>query len=208
MKKLTLIISLVLVFSQRNHAQIAIYDYKGTTTVLGGGANQPSSAVGNLAIDLTTMEAVYIGLLTFGTGRNTQIFFQETPLANFISTQVVGPRSSSYTVLAKAESPGTQYADVVLQSSQAIGINSNNVIRTSPSRLNWVLPKSLKSNGLVITEDASFDYLGQESGTYTFNSKLTVAYNNTGSSVSDYVSFVRNFYASRGIQEIVLPPAQ
>jgi hypothetical protein len=208
MKKLILVISLVLVFSQRNHAQIAIYDYKGTTTVLGGGANQPSSAVGNLAFDLNTMEAVYIGLLTFGTGRNRQMFFQETPLANFISTQVLGPRSSSYTVLAKAEAPGTQFAGVVLQSSQAIGINSNNVIRTSPSRLNWILPKSLKSSGLVITEDSSFDYLGQESGTYTFNSKLTVAYNNIGSSVSAYVSFVRNFYSSRGIQEIVLPPAQ
>jgi hypothetical protein len=208
MKKLILIISLVFIFSQRNHAQIAIYDYKGTTTVLGGGVSQPVNAVGNLAIDLTTMEAVYIGLFTFGTGRNRQMFFEETPLANFISTQVVGPQSSSYTVLAKAEAPGTQYAGVVLQSSQAIGINSINVIRTLPSRLNWILPKSMKYNGLVITEDASFDYLGQKSGTYTFNSKLTVAYNNTGSSVSAYVSFARNFYSSRGIQEIVLPPAQ
>jgi hypothetical protein len=208
MKKITLVISLVLVFSQSNHAQIAIYDYKGTTTVLGGGSNQPTSAVGNLAFDLNTMEAVYIGLLTFGKGRKTQMFFQETPLVNFISTQVLGPRSSSYTILAKAEAPGTQYAGVVLQSSQAIGINSNNVIQTSPSRLNWILPKSLKSSGLGITEDSSFDYLSQESGTYTFNSKLTIAYNNTGSSVSAYVSFVRNFYSSRGIQEIVLPPAQ
>ncbi len=202
------IISLVLSFSQKNYAQIAIYDYKGTTSVLGGGANQPTSAVGNLAIDLSTMEAVYIGLLTFGTGRNAQMFFQESPLVNYISTQVFGPRNSSYTIFAKAEAPGTQYASVVLQSSQAIGINSNNVIKTLPARLSWILPKSLKSSGLVITEDSNFDYLGQESGTYTFNSKLTVAYNNNGYVVGDYVSFVKNFYLSKGIQEIVLPPAQ
>lgn len=208
MKCITLVLALLFVLVQNDYAQIAIYDYKGSTTVLGGGADQSTSAVGNLAIDLNSMEAVYIGLLTFGTGRNRQMFFQESPLENFITTQILGPRGSTYTVLAKAEAPGTQYAGVVLQSSQAIGINSNNVIKTSPVRLNWILPKTLSSSGLVVTEDSNFDYLGRESGTYTFNSKLTIAYNNSGGSVSDYISFARNFYSSRGIQEIILPPAQ
>ena len=208
MKCITLILALLLVFAQKHYAQIAIYDYKGSATALGGGASQPTSAVGNLAIDLNSMEAVYIGLLTFGTGRNRQIFFQESPLENFIATQILGPRSSSYTVLAKAEAPGTQYAGVVLESSQAIGINSTNVIKTSPAKLSWILPKSLNSSGIVVTEDSNFDYLSRESGTYTFNSKLTIAYNNSGGSVSDYISFARNFYSSRGIQELFIPPAQ
>lgn len=188
-------------------AQIAVYDYRGSSTVLGGNSTLASTAAGALAIDLTTLQATYIGLLGFGSGRNKQVYFQETPLENFVITQIYGPRNQTYTVLAKAESPGTQYAGVTLQSASAIGLNANITIKTLPSTLNWILPRSLKSAGLVLTADQSSEYLGQETGTYTLNTKVTTSWNNAGLTLAQYIAFVRNIHVNNGIQEIVLPPA-
>lgn len=188
-------------------AQIAIYDYRGSSTALGSNSTLASTAAGSLAIDLDTYQATYIGLLGFGTGRSRQVYFQETPLENFVITQIYGPRNQTYTVLAKAESPGTQYAGVTLQSVSAIGLNSNITIKTLPSKLNWILPKSLKSTGLVLTADQSSEYLGQETGTYTLNTKVTTSWNNAGLTLAQYIAFVRNIHVNNGIQEIVLPPA-
>lgn len=165
-----------------------------------------STGAGSLAIDLTTYEAVYIGLIASGTGRNRVVYFQETPLENLLATQIFGPGGASYTVFAKAEAPSTQFAGAVLDQSQAIGLNSILTIRTLPSRLSWVLPRTLRSIGLVIIEEGGVDYLARESGTYSFSAKVTTPYNNAGLSVRDYVPFIRNFYIQKGIQEIVLPP--
>lgn len=211
MKILTLLpiltLSFVVATTASLQAQIAIYEYRGSATTLGGRGSLAAKAAGSLAIDLNTYEAIYIGLITSGTGRNRVVYFQETPLENFLTTQIFGPRGASYTVFAKAESPSTQFAGVVLDQSQAIGLNSIFTIQTFPSRLNWILPRTLRSIGLVIVEEGGVDYLARESGTYSFSARVTTPYNNAGLSVRDYVSFIRNFYIERGVQELVLPPA-
>lgn len=189
------------------HAQIAIYDYRGTAQTIGAEATLPARAAGNLVIDLTTYEATYIGLISMGAGRSGVLYFQETPLQNVLFTQIYGPRGASYTVVAKAEAPGTQYADVVLEQSQAVGQNSWLTIQTLPTQLNWILPRSLVSTGFVIAEDTNYDYLSREKGTYRLNTKLTILYNNASLSSADFVSFVRNYHTQRGVQELVLPPA-
>lgn len=201
-----LILSIAVATTASLQAQIAIYEYRGTVTSLGGGVRMTSTGAGSLAIDLTTYEAVYIGLIASGTGRNRVVYFQEVPLVNSLITQISGLRGATYTVLAKAEAPGTQFAGVVLHQQQAIGLNSILTIKTVPSRLNWILPRTLRSIGLVIVEEGGADYLARESGTYSFSAKVTTPYNNAGLSVRDYVSFIRNFYIQKGIQEIVLPP--
>jgi len=185
-------------------AQIAIYEYRGSATNLGGGGSLLVTAAGGLAIDLNTYQATYIGLLAFGTGGNRVRFFQETPLLNFITTQISGPRGTSYTVLAQAEAPSTQFAGIALQQSQAVGLNSIVTIRTLPSALRWILPRTFKSTSLAISEEGGADYLARENGTYTLNAKATTAYNNAGLGVGDFVTFIRNFYTERGIQK--LPP--
>ena len=188
-------------------AQIAIYDYRGSARSLGGGGSLLVTAAGGLAIDLNTYQATYIGLLAFGTGRNRVRYFQETPLENFITTQISGPRGTSYTVLAKAEAPGAQFAGIALQQAQAVGRNSIVTIRTLPSALRWILPRTFQSTSLVIAEEGGADYLSRENGTYTLNAKATTAYNNAGLGVGDFVTFIRNFYSARGVQELISSPA-
>jgi len=205
------ILKLVLLFSCLStfaFAQtVAIYDYKGSATSLGGSQTLTTTATGALAIDLNTYEATYIGLINFGTKKSPVIYFQETPLENYVITQIAGPRSATYTVLAKAEAPGTQYAGVVLEQARAIGLNSSVSIRTVPSLLRWVLPKSLSSSGFGLSADQSNDYMATENGTYTLNATLTTLYNNAALGVDAYVRFVRNYYQQRGIPEFILPPA-
>jgi hypothetical protein len=202
---LVLLTFIVVATTANLHAQIAIYVYKGSAATIGGGGKLNATAAGSLAIDLNTYQATYIGLTAYGTGKNRVVYFQETPLQNFITTQIYGPKGTSYTVLAKAEAPGTQFAGVVLEQAQAVGLNAILTIQTLPSKLNWILPRSLKSVGLVLAEEGGADYLARESGTYTLSSKVTTSYNNAGLSVGDYVSFIRNFYIQKGIQEMVLP---
>ena len=201
-----LLVSIIVATAANLNAQIAIYSYKGSASTVGGGGRLTATAAGSLAIDLSTYQATYIGLTAFGTGKSRVVYFQETPLQNFITTQISGPKGSSYTVFAKAEAPGTQFAGVALEQAQAIGLNSNLTIRTLPSRLNWILPSSLKSVGLVLAQEGGVDYLASESGTYTLALKATTSYNNARLSVGNYVSFIRNFYIQKGIQEMVLPP--
>jgi hypothetical protein len=189
-------------------AQIALYDFRGTATALGGGSTLQTVGSGGLAMELSTGRAIYIGLLTFGSGRNKQIYFQETPLQNYANFQVKGPRNQTFTVIAKAEAPGTQYAGVSLEQNSAIGLNSTVTIRTSPSKLDWILPKSLKSQGLVVTQNAAESFFSQGTGTYTLNAKLTLQYNNAGLGIDDYVSSMRDYYTKKGVSEAVLPPAE
>lgn len=188
-------------------AQVAIYDYRGSASTIGAFASSPSSGAGFLVIDLGTYQATYIGLLTLGSKGNRQLYFQETPLANFLITEVAGPRSQTYTVLAKAEAPGTQYAGVALHQAKAVGVNSSVLIRSFPSALFWTLPKSLGSSSLAVTRDASHDFLTQESGTYALNAKVTTSWNNAGLGLRDFVSFVRDIHAGNGVPELVLPLA-
>ena len=184
--------------------KIAIYNYRGNARTLGGEASLLVTAAGSLVIDLNTDQATYIGLLAFGTGGNRVRYFQERPFDNFITTQVSGPRGTSYTVLAKAVAPETPVDGIVMQQVQAVGLNSNVTIRTLPSPLRWILPRTFKSTSLTITDEYGADYLARENGTYTLNDKATTAYNNAGLGVGDFVTFMRNFYTERGIQK--LPP--
>jgi hypothetical protein len=184
--------------------KIAIYNYRGNARTLGGGNSLLATASGSLVIDLDTDQATYIGLLAFGTGKNRVRYFQETPFDNFITTQVSGPRGTSYTVLAKAVAPETPVDDIVMEQFQVVGLNSNVTIRTLPSALRWIVPRTFKSTSLTITEEGGADYLARENGTYTLNEKATTAYNNAGLGVGDFVTFMRNFYTERGIQK--LPP--
>ena len=184
--------------------KIAIYNYRGNARTLGGEASLLVTAAGSLVIDLNTDQATYIGLLAFGTGGNRVRYFQERPFDNFITTQVSGPRGTSYTVLAKAVAFEAPVDGIVMQQVQAVGLNSNVTIRTLPSPLRWILPRTFKSTSLTITEEYGADYLARENGTYTLNDKATTAYNNAGLGVGDFVTFMRNFYTERGI--LKLPP--
>ena len=184
--------------------KIAIYNYRGNARTLGGGNSLLATASGSLVIDLDTDQATYIGLLAFGTGKNRVRYFQETPFDNFITTQVSGPRGTSYTVLAKAVAPETPVDDIVMEQFQVVGLNSNVTIRTLPSALRWIVPRTFKSTSLTITEEGGADYLARENGTYTLNEKATTAYNNAGLGVGDFVTFMRNSYTERGFQK--LPP--
>ena len=189
------------------NALIALYGYSGGATTIGGYGRLASKASGVLAIDLDTYEAAYIGLIPIGTGSNRVIYFQETPLQNFVTTQISGPNGATYTVLAKAEAPGTQFAGVVMEQARAIGRNSSVLIRTLDGGAFWILPKILTSSGLVLTADSTFDYLATETGRYTLNARLTRLANDAGFSVAQAIAPMREYYEGAGFQELILPPA-
>lgn len=206
-KSLFALLALILVGSQHANALIAIYAYKGSATSTGGYGRIPSVASGALAVDLDTYEATYIGLIRIGTGRNRAFYFQETPLQNFVTTNVYGPGGATFTVFAKAEAPGTQFAGVVSQQARAVGRNSTLLIKTLEGGMFWILPRVLTSSGLVITADDNFDYLGTETGRYTLNVKLTRLANDAGFSVAQAIAPMREYYEQSGFQELILPPA-
>jgi hypothetical protein len=193
-------------FAQAN-AQMAIYDYRGTTNSLGGNGSMRVTSSGSLAMDLATREAIYVGLVTYGSGASKQVYYQVLPLENYLNFQVYGTRNQSYTVMAKSEAPGTQYAGVALEHSHAIGLNSVITIQTIPFKMEYILPRTLKSSGMALTYDEANDYVSQETGSYTLNIKSTLQFNNADLNIEDYIASVRNGYAQKGIQELVLPPA-
>ena len=96
MKTNLLIVFTLITFITKLQSQIVIYDFKGSATAIGGRSSLSTTAIGNLAWDLNTNQATYIGLITFSSGKNKFVYFQETPLENFVITQIYAPKNITF----------------------------------------------------------------------------------------------------------------
>jgi len=184
------------------HASLAIYSYKGSSTTIGGEKASAVAQTGTLVIDLDTMSATYVGQFTKGKGKNKETYYVNRPLSNTINTQILGPKGSSYTVMATAETPGTQYTGSVLHFEVAKGLNSLLTIKTGGAPQTKWLPKVMSTPAYIVTHDLSaVDYATEVSGTYTFNSARTNENNNSGKSLDQAVSELESAYKAQNYTE-------
>ena len=184
------------------HASLAIYSYKGSSTTIGGEKATAVAQTGTLVIDLDTMSATYVGQFTKGKGKNKETYYVNRLLSNTINTQILGPKGSSYTVMATAETPGTQYTGSVLHFEVAKGLNSLLTIKTGGAPQTKWLPKVMSTPAYIVTQDLSaVDYATEVSGTYTFNSARTIENNNSGKSLDQAVSELENSFKAQNYIE-------
>ena len=183
------------------HASLAIYSYKGSSTTIGGNQTNAIAQTGTLVIDLETMSARYVGEFTAGTGKNKKSYFVNRPISNTINTQILGPKGSSYTVMATAETPGTQYTGSVLHFEVAKGVNSLLTIKTGGAPQTKWLPKVMSAPACIITQNSSVDYVTEASGTYTFNNAKTIEYNNSTKSLAEVASALESAYKAKNYTE-------
>jgi len=145
-----------------------------------------------MILDLETMSGTYAGQFAMGSGKTAKTYFITRPLASGISTQVSGPKGSSYMVMAKAETPGTQYKGSVVHFEGAKGLNSLQTIKTSVTKETKLIPKTLTAPAFIITENGTEDYVTEISGIFRFDSTKTVGYNNAGTSLAQAVTEMEN----------------
>jgi hypothetical protein len=150
-----------------------------------------------MVIDLETMSATYIGEFSAGSGKNIQNFWVKRPVSNSINTQVLGPSGSSYTIMATADTPGSQFSGSILHFEGLRGINSPQIVKSAGVKETANLPKIFSSPAYIITEDGSEDYFTEKNGTYTFNSKATLDFNNSGKSFAQAVVSLEEAYKAK-----------
>jgi sugar lactone lactonase YvrE len=182
------------------NASLAVYGYKGSSTTIGGNQSTTIAHTGKMALDLETMLGTYVGEFATGSGKTKKTYFISRPLSSGTSTQVLGPKGSSYTILCTAETPGSQFNGSVLHFERAKGLNSLLTIKTSGTKETKWLPKTLVAPGYIITEDSAEDYDTEISGALTFDSTMTTRYNNAGKSLSEAVSEMENGYKTKYTQ--------
>ncbi len=178
-------------------ASLAVYSYSGTTTTTGGGKSLSTTQTGTMVIDLDTMAATYVGQFSTGSGKTIKNWWMSAPLSDAISTQILGPKGASYTLLVVGGNPGSRYTGSVVHFENAFGLNSRLTIRNKGITETAILPRTLSSPGFVISEDNTHDYFTQSIGTYTFNSAATLAYNNLNWPFSTAVSELENAYKAK-----------
>ena len=178
-------------------ASLAVYSYRGSSTTTGGGQALTTTQTGTMVLDLDTMSATYVGQFSTGSGKTLKNYWVTAELPNTINSEVLGPKGATSTVLAIVENPGSRYTGSVVHFESAIGLNSQLTIRNKGTTEKAALPKTLTSPALVITEDSKYDYVAQSSGTYTFNSTATLAYNNANKSFSAVITELEKGYKAQ-----------
>ena len=189
------------------NASVVVYAYKGSSTTTGGNRSIVIAHTGTLVLDADPnseayLSGTYVGQFSLGSGKNKRNYFISRTFEVDVS-QVRGPKGSSYTILAKAETSGSDYTGSVLHFENAKGLNCLLTIKTNEPKLS--LPKTLASKAYIITEiiteDGSDDYATETSGAYTFDKVKTVVHNDAGTSLSDAVSALEETYKAKIYQQ-------
>jgi len=205
MKIPTLIIAIIFAlcsFTSSAHAGHAIYKIAAKGTVYGNGAVTKFTGQGFMVFDPDTNRITAVsGLLL-----NNQKLVSVLPFQNYRVEQLIGPNGSSYTVLAKAESPGTQFAGTVLDSAYYRGMNSMVTIDFLGARS---LPRTFTFSGRAISQNTQTGVtVGSEStGSATLDIKESWS-SNLSESHDEVVTRLKNALIARGFVPFTLPPAE
>jgi hypothetical protein len=180
----------------------AIYRFTHYETMLGGGTTTPIKSSGFAVFEPDTTRGVQIA----GFRLNNRAYFIIKPLYNYISTQVSGPNGATYTVIAKGESPGTQFDGSLLESSYLRG-------RNTLLSLGWQtrnMPRTLAFQGRGLSENPATHaaFATEARGTYILDLSATQLSNLAGESFAATVARYSNSFAASGYLELKLAPKQ
>jgi hypothetical protein len=189
-------------FSASANAGHAIYKLSAKGTAYGNGAITKFTGQGFLVFDPDTHRITAVsGLLM-----NNLKLVSVVPFQNYRVEQLIGPNGSSYTVLAKAESPGTQFAGTVLDSAYYRGINSMVTIDFQGARS---LPRTftLTGRGISRNTQTGVTVAGESTGSATLDIKESWS-SNLSESHDEVVARLKNTLIARGFVPFTQPPAE
>lgn len=180
----------------------AIYKTISNQTQYGNGQIAKLKIQGFLVFDPDTSRITAIAGFT----TNGLKLFTVNPAMNYRVGHLTGPNGSTYTILSKAESPGTQYAGTLLETVYARSKDS--WITIDYSRGAQSLPlKFFSSSHAIIHNDQTGITIGAEStGSATLDVKASRA-SNLSESFDDAVARLEVYFISRGFTKFTPEPA-
>jgi hypothetical protein len=181
----------------------AIYRFVQHETDIGNGQLTQVGVRGYTVFEPDTQRGTTIGGFTI----NNSKLFAIVPLENYRVDHVSGANGATYTVLSKAESPGTQFAGTLLESAYSRGRDSTVTLGQSGARQ---LPKSLLSFGRLINEDTQtgVKFANEARGSYVLDINASQASNLANESFEATVARLANSFMANGYIQVTPPPAQ
>jgi hypothetical protein len=204
---LSFILAILFAVPCANAAQ-AIYKTVGHETLIGDGRIFKVVTKGFMVLDIdstnqsTNVTATAIGGFTL----NGQKYFTVVPLQNHRLVRVTGPNGDIYDVIAKAESPGTQFAGTILESVYYQGKESPvTILPSGPINL----PKTTFGKEQEITRnDASgITLAGTGTETATLDVKGSLESNTNGESFDSVVTRLAAIFIQAGYTQVTAPAA-
>ena len=199
--KKTAIVLALLITSLFANAGHAIYNSIGRQTIYGNSQITPVTARGFFVFDPDTKRGTAIVGLTL----NHLKLFSVIQLQNYRVELLTGPKGSTYTIIAKAESPGTQFAGTLLE---AVYLRGRDTAVTIDSQGTRSLPRTFFSSARAIAHnDQTGVTVGSEvTGSFTLDVNASRA-SNLSESHDDAVTRLTNYFIARGFTQFTPPPA-
>lgn len=197
-------IALLLCLAVSASAEHIIYRSIGRQTIYGNGKIVRVTVQGYLVVDANTIfggpiKATAVG----GFSLNGVKAYSVVPLQSYRLDTVIGPKGTTYTIVAKAESPGTQFAGVLLESVYLRG--RNQALQIAP-QATAQFPRVFSSSARAIAQLAT-KTAGEVSGSYTYDHKNTFVSNQL-ETFDQAVTRFSNGFAGKGYIQVFPAPAQ
>jgi hypothetical protein len=179
----------------------AIYRSTGTQVIYGNGITTRVQSKGFWVVDPDTGRFTALGELKI----NGMKLFTVVPAQNYRLVTVRGSRGATYTVISKAESPGTQFANTLLESVYGKGLDSSVLIDSAGVRR---LPRTFSTLGraLVLDPDSDEILAVESSGSAVLDIPASRA-SSLAESFDDTVARLALSYVARGFTQFTAPPA-
>ena len=185
-------------FSNAGHA---IYKSVGNQTIYGNNAITRVVSRGFIVFDPDTNKATAVAGFTV----NRLKLFSVVPIQNHRVERVLGPRGTTYTIIAKAQSPGTQFAGTLLEAVYMRGLNSSVIIDSQGSRS---LPRTFvtSARGIVENSQTGVKAASEVTGSLTLDINASRA-SNLSESHDAAVTRLTNYFIGRGYTQFTPAPA-
>jgi hypothetical protein len=179
----------------------AIYRTTGSQMIYGNGITTRVQSKGFWVVDPDTGRFTALGELKI----NGMKLFTVVPAQNYRLVTVRGSRGATYTVISKAESPGTQFANTLLESVYGKGLDSSVLIDSAGVRR---LPRTFStiSRGLVLDPDSDEILAVESSGSAVLDIPASRA-SSLAESFDDAVARIALSFVARGFTQFTAPPA-
>ena len=191
--------------SQANGEQL-IYRSIGHQTTTGDGKITHLTVKGFLVLDANVVngnpvKATAVAGVTFHGVK----FYTVVPLQKYQVATVSGPNGTNFTILAKAESPGTQFSGTLLEAVYLRGKNRNLTISPQSS---VYLPRTFTSSarGISLNPQTNNKAVGEISVSYVLDSNETFVSNQL-ETFEQAVTRLSNGFAGRGYTQFFPTPA-
>ena len=184
-----------------------IYKSVGNQTIFGNGKVAHITAKGFLVLSSgVTFGYPVKATAIAGFTLNGLKLFSVVPLENYRWDTYSGANGATYSTMAKAESPGTQFDGVLLEAVYLRGKNTTlNLGPTASAFMPRTFFSSARSIGL--NSQTGIKTVGEVTGSYVFDQKATAASNQL-ETYDEAVTRLSNGFAGRGYTQFFPPPAQ